>query len=455
MGIARRLVLFVAVVGLGVSSFAVFDTDPTNLTLDSLPNRTLGETPSLSSQADQLGSLLETKADETTQRGLALLKENRIDEAKALLAESLGNEPKQVDAWLALLYTEMRQGQLIPAQKVATKALQHFPRHPEVRTHVALLAAVSGHPAKAIAFLEDTLAADPDAIMPALHLANMYVQARHPEYAVPLFEHLLTKHPRDAGLYSSLAHLHTKTGDLPSAESTLRKALVQCQETTELKLLLGRVILRLNRPGEAASWLEQIPEGYPQERLAVHFLSEAYTADQDIQAAIRLLQSWLSRHPKDALLRYRLALLHQASGDPAEAIRELRTTLQHAPSFVPALNDLASLLCEAPVTLSEAATFSSQALEQSPKNPAVLDTAGWVAWLQNDHTTALKHLEAARAQLPDHPHIQLHLAVVLATAPGASEAQKTRAQSLAKQAIKKQPAWSKHPRLIKAGLATP
>ena len=116
MGVLRRFSLFLAVACCSTSAFARFDTDPATLSLDQLADQELGGESTLSRHADQLGSLLETKADEITQRGLALLKEGRVDEAKALLAESLGNQPKQVDAWLALLYTEIQQGQLVPAQ---------------------------------------------------------------------------------------------------------------------------------------------------------------------------------------------------------------------------------------------------------------------------------------------------------------------------------------------------
>ena len=422
MAFARRISLLLLPLLCGLTASARFEADPTHQTLERVANNAFGTPDSLSSQAELLGSLLEKRANEVAQKGIKHLKAGQIAKAKELLSQAVAEEPKQVDAWLALLYIELSQDELIAAQHVATKTLELFPHHPEVRAYIGLLAAASGHEAKAIAFLEDTLQEQPDALMPALHLANLYVQQKQPQRAIPLFEHLLTKYSRDAGLYRALALLWIKMEKLPNAESTLRKALVQSKDTIETKLLLGRVILKLNRPDEAASWLEQIPVGHPQYRLSVHFLSEAYLTDRDLNAATRLLQHWLDQHPDDTVFRYRLAFIHQANNAPDLAAKQLRLLLTRAPKHAPALNDLASLLCESPATREEAARLATQALALAPKNPAVLDTAGWVAWLQNDHTTARTHLEAALTQLPNHPHIQLHLAITLATTPGASTA---------------------------------
>ena len=106
-----------------------------------------------------------------------------------------------------------------------------------------------------------------------------------------------------------------------------------------------------------------------------------------------------------------------SSGDRYEdAIRVYRELLKEAGQSAALLNNLAYLYAEHATdknTLAEAGKLSAQALAQEPENPALLDTAAWLAYKQGDLEGAWKNIQDALVRAPQAGVHNLHAAIIL------------------------------------------
>jgi Tfp pilus assembly protein PilF len=76
-----------------------------------------------------------------------------------------------------------------------------------------------------------------------------------------------------------------------------------------------------------------------------------------------------------------------------------------------ARNNLAYLLAESqptPENLERALNLASEALEDQPEDPNLLDTMGWVLCKQGNFAKAKTYLEQALEKAPDHPTLLYH-----------------------------------------------
>lgn len=96
----------------------------------------------------------------------------------------------------------------------------------------------------------------------------------------------------------------------------------------------------------------------------------------------------------------------------AQSIRVYRQLVKKYPEDALALNNLSFQIVEndqSPKALQEALTLAHRAQAIAPNKPELLDTLGWIYFLQNDIDRAISHLEKAYAQ-GKTPIIGLHLA---------------------------------------------
>ncbi|TVQ53324.1 MAG: hypothetical protein EA355_13680, partial [Rhodobacteraceae bacterium] len=113
----------------------------------------------------------------------------------------------------------------------------------------------------------------------------------------------------------------------------------------------------------------------------------------------------------DALGRLNEGAMAEAIGDDAAARAAYERAVALAPDFFAALNQLAWHLAEREIELDRAQALAERAAAQRPGNASVLDTLGWIRFLQGDATGALTALrQAHEADEGRRPEITLRLA---------------------------------------------
>jgi len=127
---------------------------------------------------------------------------------------------------------------------------------------------------------------------------------------------------------------------------------------------------------------------------------------------ISLIQSWLSDHPDDAVIRFLLSNARIKNRDYAAAISEAEHSLKKAPRNPAVLNNLAWLYHQQG-NLDKALQYAEQAYLEQPKSPEIADTLGWLLMSKNKTARGLKLLRDANEKRPEDSEIGYHYAVAL------------------------------------------
>ncbi len=136
--------------------------------------------------------------------------------------------------------------------------------------------------------------------------------------------------------------------------------------------------------------------------------------------AIELGEAWLHTHPKDGVVVKAVGDAYARAGNNAQARRSYEAAVKLSPDDPEALNNLANVLL---LQHDPAATaVADRALAAAPRNPLVIDTAGWAAFMAGNKDRALQLLRDARLRAPDSPVIRYHVAAALAQSGRKSEA---------------------------------
>jgi tetratricopeptide (TPR) repeat protein len=119
-----------------------------------------------------------------------------------------------------------------------------------------------------------------------------------------------------------------------------------------------------------------------------------------------------------------LAAMAQTRSDWDEAVARFRRVLAQSPDHVAAMNDLAYVLAEHKHSPEDALPLATRAYSLSKGQPMIGDTLAWTQHLLGHDTEAARIIRQAAKQVPRHPDIQFHAAVILA-AVGDTAAAKT------------------------------
>jgi len=96
-----------------------------------------------------------------------------------------------------------------------------------------------------------------------------------------------------------------------------------------------------------------------------------------------------------------------------ESIAEYRNAVARWPDSSISLNALGYTLADRTENLAEAETLIRKALAIDPKNPAIIDSLGWVLYKLGQHEDALQELQRAYDRMDD-PEVASHIVEVLA-----------------------------------------
>jgi uncharacterized protein (TIGR03790 family) len=151
-----------------------------------------------------------------------------------------------------------------------------------------------------------------------------------------------------------------------------------------------------------------------QAEIALAVRAEARLARGDRAAAQRLLTELTKAVPDSVAAEMELAGLLKENGEIDLAIAHYRRVLKLRPRHPLALNNLAYILATDAHALSEAKTLADESLKLLPRDPNVLDTVGWIAYLSGDHAQASKLLAQAVNGVPDNAEVRLHAAFAYA-----------------------------------------
>ena len=151
---------------------------------------------------------------------------------------------------------------------------------------------------------------------------------------------------------------------------------------------------------------------FPEESRRLFLMEASLLREESPTQALEVYDMALDQYPDAMTLRYGRAMLFEAAGDIAAMERDLRAILANDPDNATTLNALGYSLTNHTERYDEAAALIERALELAPREPAMLDSLGWVYFKMGRLVEAEALLREAYQLLPD-PEVAAHLGETL------------------------------------------
>ena len=255
------------------------------------------------------------------------------------------------------------------------------------------------------------------------------------------FNRLVKRFPDTPGLRLSHALVALENGQTDLARQELTQLAEQGHHTSEANYYLGRIEDQASNTEQAIGYYQSVEQGnyyFPALARASSLLAENGQLEDAIDRIRRLREAnprqaenfWLlevnllldqdqqqqalstatealEEHPDNIEIRYARAMLYDGIGQPADAEADLKQIIEQEPENAVALNALGYILTTRTDRLREARGYIEKALRLDPNNPAILDSMGWVLFLEGQLEPALEYLSRAWAAFPD-PEVAAH-----------------------------------------------
>ena len=163
------------------------------------------------------------------------------------------------------------------------------------------------------------------------------------------------------------------------------------------------------RIDQAARLLARAIEVAPDQAALYAYYATVLDAQKDYGQGVKMLAHATERFPDDTQLRFFLGTMLDRVGNSTEAIVQMQRVLSEDHDHVQALNYLAFTFADQERDLPRASEYAARALQLSPNDGYILDTAGWVNFKQGKTPEAIKYLEAAVKTKPTESIISEHL----------------------------------------------
>ncbi|WP_303909381.1 tetratricopeptide repeat protein [Thiohalomonas denitrificans] len=403
----------------------------------------------LDGAAEHLGVVLDSFGDDIS-KGFSLLtsllsREQNGERALQVMRQVMQKYPGNMDALYAYAQLAGKIGENGEAFKALDQVLADNPERIEALILKANLLHRVRQPEEAVRVMQSAVELQPKNSNLRLNYARLLVDARQLDAARRQFRSLESELPEDPDIAYALGLLAMQAEDLDEAERYFRKLLEAEQHKSQAALALGQIAESQDDPEQAIQWYNSVSgEGFMDARLRVALL----IANQDgLEAAREYLNGLELGEPEQRLRRvmaegtllsdaerheeamavysrglesfdgntdllYARAMASERVGRIDLLEQDLKAILTAQPDNAQALNALGYTLADRTDRYEEAKSYIERAYEQTPGDPAVLDSMGWVLYRLGEHKQALKYLQRALS-LQHDGEIAAHLGEVL------------------------------------------
>lgn len=353
---------------------------------------------------------------------LALLNELRGQDEEALKwldSAAAASGPRETRINFALVAWHLRKGQPARAVEAAKVLLSKLPDDVEALQAYAAAQLANGDPAGAKTTLTNAARRAAFDTPRLVEVARQQVGAQDLKGAAYTLEKALNGTPNDPAAVAMLSSVELAQGNAAQAEQRARQVIEANPKSALGYNLLAEVAMRRSQNAAALDALRKAHE-IDKSSTTLTRLMRAQAQQGGLKPAIEAAEAWLRKNPADGMVRGAAAELLVRARDFPGARKQYEAILKNNPSDAGALNNLANVLIE--LKDPGAVDIADRALKTDPRNPVLLDTAGWASHRAGKADRALQLLRDARLRAPDNPDIRYHLAVVLAQAGRKGEA---------------------------------
>ena len=344
-----------------------------------------------------------------------------LERLKQHNAAAVGPQVRLVDLYLR---TNQPETALETARQLEELGLDSVP----MLEVLARAEAANGNLAKAAISFQRVAELAGDSVGSLLRIHRLQLAAADVSGARQTLERAQTLDPGSLTVLVALARLTADTGDLEGAFDRAR-ALRRSHPTSAAgDSLLGDVLGRLGRHGEAAEAYARGQQTAPSSGLIVRFHQASRNAG-DATRGLAGLEAWLADHPADVVVRRALATAYIDVGRHDAAVAAHELLLEVLPDDAAILNNLAWLYQR--VADPRALGLARRAHALAPNEPGLSDTLGWILVQQGQAGEGLAILRDAEARAAGVAEIDYHIGVALSQLGRTDEARAALERGLA------------------------
>ena len=357
------------------------------------------------SQSSEIDHLINTLL------GIVSSREGDLEKAEVALKKALNAKPYEVETTIRLAQVLIKKGKLEEAISVLSKSVLQNPNNFNLRQQYAEYLSVKNIE-QAISELELINNRNPFNRKIAYMLASLYLSKDETELAKPILENLGSKQngPNDVNFH--LGNIAKKDGEIAKAIYYYSKVISGSKYIIAQERLVD-LYTQNSTLAEIQNYLSIKRERNPKYAKNLFQLeSSLLLINDEKDKAFKLLTNALSAFPNDANLLY----LRSMSLDSPETFDEMETdlrsilTLDGNNSVI--LNALGYSMLIYTERTQEAYDLIKKAHDLNPKDPAIIDSLGWVLFKLGKLEEALNYLNDAYALNKD-AEIAAHLGEVL------------------------------------------
>lgn len=250
----------------------------------------------------------------------------------------------------------------------------------------------------------------PDNAIGAFRLGNFYQTQKKCEAAIPEFEISLTRTDNDYEPLKAITGCYLQLGQPEKALARLKKVLAEKPKHPTVNQLIAMYYAERHQDADAIKALRQAIEANPRWPVPYNNLAGLYEKDGKYDQALDVYKSALKEYPGDTAINMNMARLEERKRNFPAAIQHYESILAKNPDNLLVVNNLVALLSVDPHNSGNLQKAKDLAVKlQNMKEPAVIDTLGWLAYQSGDYQKALEQLKRAVEEQANVPIYRFHL----------------------------------------------
>ena len=328
--------------------------------------------------------------------------------ARAAFEKALSLQPTFFPAAGNLVQMAMADKDPARAKQLLTTFHEQDKKNVEAMNALAALAVSQQAPAEATAWLEKSVAANPDATNPVLVLGNHYLRLGQKDKAMTLVRQASVAHPKDPQLLDLLGQIQFESGDAPAALESFSKVAGLLPAAPQPQLRMAKVHMALKNETAVAEDLKKALALKPDYLEAQVAQVELLARKGQFTPAMAIAQQVQKQRPDDASGYVIEGNLMRAQGKPALAIKPFEQALalrKNAPTML-----LLHSTMVAAGKGKEAEARLAQWHKDTPADPVLTAYVAETLIGAKQYKAAIAKLEAVQLQAPNNAGVLNNLA---------------------------------------------
>lgn len=374
------------------------------------------------------------------------LEESSFEQAKEYANKALGIDEKSINAYLLLADIALKQKNNTEVESIFATALQKLRGdvngEVEAINNLGKYYAAQKQPEKILPLAEDLTKRYPNDTKVLALLVSAQLANNKNDLVIPNLRKLISTDTQDIIHRLMLARvLNDQPGNEKDILSLLDEAAKIDTNNPQANLFKTAYLIKLGHTKEALELANKLDTQFPKLPLGKVLQGDTYLADKKLdkateayqkafrlqaddkilftitdlliaqkksEDALKLLNTELTKNPKNLAIEFKLATVFQQQNDYKQAITHYQAILTQQPDNVLALNNLAWVYSQQKDP--QAIEYGKKAFEKAPESAAIADTYGYILAKQGQPAEGLKILEKAAGLAPKAADIQYHLA---------------------------------------------